>query len=267
MRWYRKRHKFTLLLVTLSLWMVFHLVVSLLRFGFNMTQFQFLQVTIFAVVFATGMVFCSLSDLPVCLYARRLKKGIPQPNRRPYRLAKAGSGLASALYAVIVVCAVLNILSGFLTRYNPTRPIEEFETPPPYVALEVLDPEAVPDRSEAGPISNPFAVSAWRTVEEQWGERLEDGGYAPDIARCETRYYRMRAGFLASAMEKLLSGGASMEETDCPGGTRALRGTNAQGEQLLILRRGTQVMSVRYSGSGDLREHLEEAAERMENEE
>ena len=266
LRWYRKRHKLFALSVLLWFWLIFHRLISLLRSIPSITPLELWAAVTYLVTIII-IALWDISDIRIYRYGQRLKDGIPQPNRGPYRLSRVCRGISAVISGIIGVSLLLFIAASFLLRYNPTRPIEEFETPPPYVALEVLDPEAVPDRSEAGPISNPFAVSAWRTVEEQWGERLEDGGYAPDIARCETRYYRMRAGFLASAMEKLLSGGAPMEETDCPGGTRALRGTNAQGEQLLILRRGTQVMSVRYSGSGDLREHLEEAAERMENEE
>jgi len=80
-------------------------------------------------------------------------------------------------------------------------------------------------------------------------------------------YDELWSAFLAKGLEKdwlkYETYGAALSSLSAPGFDDAFYGTDAEGEQLLIVRRGKAVLKVTYIGSADLREHLDIFAEKM----
>lgn len=80
-------------------------------------------------------------------------------------------------------------------------------------------------------------------------------------------YDELWSTFLARGLEKdwlkYETYGAALSSLSVPGFDDAFYGTDAEGEQLLIVRRGKAVLKVTYIGSADLREHLDIFAEKM----
>ena len=80
-------------------------------------------------------------------------------------------------------------------------------------------------------------------------------------------YDELWSAFLAKGLEKdwlkYETHGAALSSLSAPGFDDAFYGTDAEGEQLLIVHRSKAVLKVTYIGSADLRAHLDTFAEKM----
>ena len=80
-------------------------------------------------------------------------------------------------------------------------------------------------------------------------------------------YYELWSTFLARGLEKdwlkYETYGAALSSLSAPGFDDAFYGTDTDGEQVLILRRGKALLKVTYIGSANLLEHLDVFAEKI----
>ncbi len=185
-------------------------------------------------------------------YARRLKIGLPQPQRRPYRGSKA---LAYAIFTLWLLMCVFLCRMLFRPDSVPFQPVGSFEEEVPYVPLAVLDPDAPSDGAQAIHDQGLFGADQWWTIEgSDWD------------TECVTRYYRIRPAFLTGAAARSLAGyaeqeGASLDAMDAPGLDGARTGAYTRsGTQILILWREGALLWISYGGEAPLTDHLADFA-------
>lgn len=213
----------------------------------------------------TGVVTAACWDIDLHRFVRQLRRGIPQDNNRPYRLKQALSGWCTAVWVSMVVSLLVTWIP---LKAVPTTlwPLADLSVAPPYVAMEVLCPEDQPEPSEgrddpwgpnewrdrvrAAPMGSLLTTDQWETEEQQWKEELGD-------IRCVTRYYRLRWAFLAKPLARGFLSKTDPEELSVPGAEGVLFGVDQEGAARLALWRENLVITVQYTGRGDLREHLE----------
>lgn len=197
---------------------------------------------------------CLLWNRSLRGFVRGLKAGISQPRRRPYRLARCLAGLAMAAWAFFLVAMTDNLLDPW-----DRMQVSDTWEPMPYVTLAALDPSAGTGDVEARRIKNWMTKDQWCVNES---EQIRQGD---PLIRCSTRYYRLRSGPLAEPLERSILAaftgrGAALSQHSAPGMDSVWHGTNGDGTQFLLVRQGERLMEVRYDGSGDLTDHLDDYA-------
>lgn len=171
-------------------------------------------------------------------YVGGLRAGVPQPQRRPYRLSRVLAVVTLVIYSLFLVSRLAVIAQPNYWTYEP---VSTFEETVPCVELPTLgEVKAIRWKN-------------WRTREQWWTLQGDwDDSYA------ESRYYDFYAPWSAKRMARLLAERDDLRPVEVPDLDAAWLGEHSQyGMQLLVLRQGTVVLEVEYSGSDDVTEHLE----------
>ena len=184
-------------------------------------------------------------------YIRALKLGLPQPHRGPYRRARAMSMVLVVFWSVLILTRVASILQP---SSHPLEPVETFDRPVPCVTLSELGDAPANRTPEALRIQNFTARESW------WVS--EGGSRGSDPVFVLAKYYRMWLPFQAERMakawvEESATWKGELEALFLPDLDGAWRFRFDDGTQLLLVRRGAQLMEYQYDGELDLGGKLE----------
>ena len=191
-------------------------------------------------------------------YIRTLKLGIPQPHRGPYRRARAMSMVLVVFWTVFLLTRVASILQPSSHSFDP---VEAFDQPVPYVTLAELGDTPANRTPEALRIQNFAARESW------WVS--EGGSIGNDPVFVLAKYYRMwlplQARRMAEAwVEQSAGWKGELEALSHPDLDGAWRFHFSGGSQLLLVRRGEQLLQYQYDGELDLGERLDVFAAALE---
>lgn len=191
-------------------------------------------------------------------YIRALKQGLPQPHRGPYRRARAMSMALVVFWAVFLLTRVASILQPSSHSFDP---VEEFGQPVPYVTLAELGDTPANRTPEALRIQNFTARESW------WVS--EGGSIENDPVFVLAKYYRMWLPFQAERMaeawaEQSAEWKGELETLSHPDLDGAWLFRFESGTQLLLVRRGAQLMEYQYDGELDLSGKLDVFAAALE---
>lgn len=191
-------------------------------------------------------------------YIRALKLGVPQPHRGPYRRARAMSMALVVFWAVLLLTRVASILQP---SSHPLEPVETFDRPVPCVTLAELGDAPANRTPEALRIQNFTARESW------WVS--EGGSIENDPVFVLAKYYRMWLPFQAERMaeawvEQSAEWKGELEPLSHPDLDGAWLFRFDSGGQLLLVRRGAQLMEYQYDGELDLSGKLDVFAAALE---
>lgn len=191
-------------------------------------------------------------------YIRALKLGLPQPHRGPYRRARAMSMVLVVFWSVLILTRVASILQP---SSHPLEPVETFDRPVPCVTLSELGDAPANRTPEALRIQNFTARESW------WVS--EGGSRGSDPVFVLAKYYRMWLPFQAERMakawvEESATWKGELEALFLPDLDGAWRFRFDDGTQLLLVRRGAQLMEYQYDGELDLGGKLDVFAAALE---
>ena len=186
---------------------------------------------------------------------RTLRAGLPISRRAPWKRQVGLGGVSLAVYILWIVSQLLNLIWMQPQRELPR--VSDLLEPVPFVTLTALNPGT--NSSDGG-----FADSIhnWMT-EEQW-LILESGQENGQELSCFTRYYRLRFRPITNDLMKdirrweMQHGNPMQELGDTRFDSAYWGASSTTDNQVLLLRRGAQVLKVEYQGTADLREHLDE---------
>lgn len=185
---------------------------------------------------------------------RTLRAGLPVPHRAPWRRQVVLGGVSLAVYVLWIAFQLLN-LAWIQPREFPR--LADLPESVPFVSLAALNSGiSASDGGFADPIHN------WMTEEQWWIQ--ESGRRHGQELSCTTRYYRLRFHLLTDGLMRDIRSwqaqhGTPMQYLEDSRFDSAYFGeASATDNQVLLLRRGAQVLQVEYEGTADLREHLDE---------
>ena len=226
---------------------------------------SFWRSTGFLTFFTAALVLSAAREVSLRRFARRLRQGIPQVNRKPY-----GRSLAAS--AVYLACSLYWVFASFMVlgepNSRPFSPAGEFDRPVPYVTAEALGYTGHSAGAEALRVNNWLTAEQWWVMEDMWvTEKLWEDGSRNWLGRVNTEYCRMRLRSLAeplarSMAEQASSHGADLALAEDPGfGLEgAYLGRYPDGVQTLICWREGQVIRADCRGDVVLRDHLADYA-------
>ena len=198
---------------------------------------------------------CVIQTVSLTRYVRRLRTGLPQPERKPYRGARAVAWVMFSLWLLMAVSLCVQLAQP---RSRPFLPEAEFAEEVPYVPLAVIDPGAPSDGAVAIHDRSLLVPDQWWVLE---GDLEGDGK-----PQCDTRTYRIRTALLTGWMARslladLARGDAEMAPVDYPGLDGAWAGVYVRsGTPVLVAWRGDRLVWVTCGTQGSLTDHLAEFA-------
>ena len=180
-------------------------------------------------------------------YVRALRTGVPQPHRRPYRLAQGMTGVLLAMWAGWIVLTGAQLVRPASYAYVP---VADLDQPVPYVTLAEL--------GEAEGAAAALHVPNWIT-RNTW---LAAEGHVPQTPSALSRYYELyfpaQAGKLERAWVADAQGlGWTLEPLTHPALDGAWLYRAQDGAQVLLVRQDRQVLEFQYHGEGDLAVRLD----------
>jgi len=192
-------------------------------------------------------------NLAIRTLVRTLRAGLPVPHRAPWKRQVALGGVSLAVYVLWIASLLLSLVSMQPREFPHVSDLSE---PVPFVTLAALNPGI--SASDGGFVDH---IHNWMT-EEQW-LIVESGQENGQDLSCFTRYYRLRFRPLTDDLIREirsweLQQGNPMQELEDIRLDSAYWGASAVTDhQVLLLRRGVQVLQVEYQGTADLRAHLD----------
>lgn len=180
-------------------------------------------------------------------YVRALRTGVPQPHRRPYRLAQGMTGVLLAMWAGWIVLTGAQLVRPASYAYVP---VADLDQPVPYVTLAELG--ETEGAAAALHVPNWITRNTWLAAE----------GHVPQTPSALSRYYELyfpaQAGKLERAWVADAQGlGWTLEPLTHPALDGAWLYRAQDGAQVLLVRQDRQVLEFQYHGEGDLAERLD----------
>lgn len=180
-------------------------------------------------------------------YVRALRTGVPQPHRRPYRLAQGMTGVLLAMWAGWIVLTGAQLVRPASYAYVP---VADLDQPVPYVTLAELG--ETEGAAAALHVPNWITRNTWLAAE----------GHVPQTPSALSRYYELyfpaQAGKLERAWVADAQGlGWTLKPLTHPALDGAWLYRAQDGAQVLLVRQDRQVLEFQYHGEGDLAERLD----------
>lgn len=200
-------------------------------------------------VILTTSVLALYAERSLRRYVRVLRTGVPQPHRRSYRLARGMTGVYLAVWIAWMALCVSQLLRPSSHAFLP---VEEFDTPVPYVTLTELGEPVPRETAEALHIPNWFTCASWWSSEGSYEE--------PPFTL--SKYYSLRFLFQAEKLERAWVAsteelGWTLEPLTHPELDGAWLYRSAGDGQVLLVRQGERVLEFQYHGALDLAQRLD----------